>query len=95
MKKYLFGLILALVAIGVYYGCNHNQKNGVPCDNDCSICPMCKSDSTATIMYGLITPEERANTDSFYEVLREQKKVLGGCVVGPERFYCYSCGHRW
>ena len=83
----MFGLILALAAIGVYYGCNHNQKY--------SICPKCKSDSIATIMYGLVTNRERMNIDSFKNVLREQKKVLGGCCVRSERFYCYNCGNRW
>lgn len=95
MKKLLFGVIIALVAIGVYYGCNHNQEFGFAgIDDDC-ICPRCKSDSTATIMYGLLTNEERANMDSFQNVLREQKKVIGGCCVGQEKFYCYNCGNRW
>ena len=95
MKKLLFGVIMALVAIGAYCGCNQHRDVYDVDDEEGNICPRCKSDSTATIMYGLLTNEERANMDSFQNVLREQKKVIGGCCVGPERFYCYNCGNRW
>ena len=66
-------------------------------DSD-DICPKCKSDSIKEkVVYGLLTPEERANPDSFYNVLKEQGKIYGGCCVGEmgPRYYCYNCGHRW
>ena len=96
MKKFLIGLITVVAIIMmVMYGKNCSPQSADHTLGNCRICPKCKSDSIAEIMYGLLTNEERANWDSFQNVLRQQKKVVGGCVVGPEMFYCYNCGYRW
>ena len=91
MKKIIVSMI-AVVAIIIVWYCNNGEKYG----ND--VCPNCKSDSIKeVVVYGLLTNEEKANPDSFYNVLREQGKVYGGCCVGTKgpRFYCNNCGHRW
>lgn len=96
MKKFLIGLItIVAIIMMVMCGNNRSPQSADHTLGNCRICPKCKSDSTAEIMYGLLTNEERANWDSFQTVLRQQKKVVGGCVVGPERFYCYNCGNKW
>ena len=92
MKKIIIGLIVGGTIIAMVMCCNNRKpfddKNG-------SICPRCKSDSIATIMYGLLSERERDNPDSFQEEMRKQRMVAGGCVVGPEKYSCYKCGYRW
>lgn len=88
-------LIIAIVwGIVCLCSCGTDRNDGGVCE----VCPNCKSDSIKEmVVYGLLTAEEMANPDSFHNVLREQRKVYGGCVVGSmgPRFYCYNCGHRW
>ena len=92
MKKIIMSLIAVVGIIMMVQFCNNGE---VDSDN---VCPKCKSDSIKEkVVYGLLTPEERPNPDSFYNVLKQQGKTYGGCVVGERgpRFYCYNCGHRW
>lgn len=92
MKKKIMGLIAVVTIIMMMWYCNNAEEYGD------DVCPNCKSDSIKEmVVYGLLTAEEKANPDSFYNVMREQGKVYGGCVVGSRgpRFYCYNCGHRW
>ena len=88
-------LIIAIVwGIVCLCSCGTDRNDGGVCE----VCPNCKSDSIKEkVVYGLMTKEEKANPDSFHNVLREQGKVYGGCVVGSKgpRYYCYNCGHRW
>ena len=53
----MFGVIMALVTIGASCGCNQYRDMYDVDDEEGNIWPRCKSDSTATIMYGLITPD--------------------------------------
>lgn len=88
MKKIIIGVIVAGTIIAMVM-CYNNEK---PFDDkNGSLCPRCKSDSIATIMYGLL----RENPDSFQEEMRKRRMVAGGCVVGPEKYSCYNCGYRW
>jgi len=90
VKKATVGLMIAVAIISLVRCCNNG---GVGSDK---VCPKCKSDSIKEmVVYGLLTPEEKANSDSFYNALKQQGKVYGGCCVRPDRFYCYNCGHRW
>ena len=97
MKKLLIGLIaVAAILLMARFFSACNIVDGDVVDGKIGkVCPKCKSDSTATIMYGLLTPDERANPDSFQDVMRQQKMVVGGCIVRSEKYYCYNCGHRW
>ena len=92
MKKIIIGLIVRGTIIAMVMCCNNRKpfddKNG-------SICPRCKSDSVATIMYGLLSEREREKSGSFQVEMRKQQMVAGGCVVGPEKYSCYNCGYRW
>ena len=92
MRKIIIALMVGCVIVIMAWYCNNGDANGY------DVCPKCKSDSiTEKVVYGLLTPEEKANPDSFYNVLREQGKVYGGCVVGSNgpRFYCNNCGYKW
>ena len=92
MKKIIIGLIVGSIIIAMVMCCN----NGNPFDDkNGSICPRCKSDSIATIMYGLLSEGEIANPDSFREEMRKRRMIAGGCVAGPEKYSCYNCGYRW
>ena len=31
----------------------------------------------------------------FWKALREAEIVIGGCAVGPEKWECRECRHRW
>ena len=53
-------------------------------------CPNCGSVKIARIVYGLIdelTPDLESD-------LREDKVVLGGCVIGEAKWGCVDCGTR-
>jgi hypothetical protein len=54
-------------------------------------CPNCGSLKIARILYGLIdelTPDLERD-------LKEEKVVLGGCVIGKEKWECVDCGNRF
>lgn len=92
----MFLIIAVVFGVISLFGCGTDSNDG-RIDTD-KICPNCKSDSIKEkVVYGLLTKEEIANPDSFHNVLKQQGKVYGGCVVGSRgpRFYCYNCGHRW
>ena len=94
MKKVITWLIVgaAIFTMGWCYTSEGRFKDD---DRNDSICPRCKSDSIATIMYGLLSERERENPDSFQEEMRKQRMVAGGCIIGTEKYSCYNCGHRW
>ncbi len=52
-------------------------------------CPNCGSLKIARIVYGLVdlTPELEKD-------LKEEKVVLGGCVIGEAKWECVDCGIR-
>lgn len=54
------------------------------------ICPKCKSEHTAPIMYGYPTPEA-------WEASERGEIILDGCMVFPhqEDYGCLDCNHRW
>ena len=54
------------------------------------ICPKCKSEHTAPIMYGYPAPEA-------WEASERGEIILGGCMVFPhqEDYGCLDCNHRW
>ena len=54
------------------------------------ICPKCKSEHTAPIMYGYPTPEA-------WEASERGKIIPGGCMVFPHQddYGCLDCNHRW
>ena len=94
MKKVITWLIVgaAIFTMGWCYTSEGHIKDD---DRNESICPRCKSDSIATIMYGLLSEGEIANPDSFREEMRKRRMIAGGCVAGPEKYSCYKCGYRW
>ena len=94
MKKATTWLIVG-AAIFTMGWCYTNGGRIEDVDGNDSICPRCKSDSIATIMYGLLSEREIENPDSFREEMRKRRMVAGGCVVGPEKYSCYNCGYRW
>ena len=94
MKKAITWLIVG-AAIFTMGWCYTNGGRIEDVDGNDSICPRCKSDSIATIMYGLLSEREIENPDSFREEMRKRRMVAGGCVVGPEKHSCYNCGYRW
>ena len=54
------------------------------------ICPKCKSEHTASIMYGYPAPEA-------WETSGCGEIIIGGCTVFPhqEDYGCLDCNHRW
>ena len=54
------------------------------------ICPKCKSEHTAPIMYGYHASEA-------WEASERGEIILGGCMVFPhqEDYGCLDCNHRW
>lgn len=92
MKKIIVSLLAVVAIIMMVWYCNNAELYGD------DVCPNCKSDSIKEkVVYGLMTKEEKANPDSFHNVLKQQGQVYGGCVVGSKgpRYYCYNCGYRW
>jgi len=95
-KGCLSVIVIIAVVWGVLcmYSCGADRNDGGVSE----VCPNCKSDSIKEmVVYGLLTQEEMANPDSFQNVLKEQEKVYGGCVVGSKgpRYYCCNCGYSW
>ena len=104
MRNFLFGVIATIC----FASCFSEKRDGQVVEienvekpslfakaNNGKFCPRCKSDSTARIVYGLVSAEERNNWDSLKTELRKKREVLGGCCVMPEKNYCYQCGHKW
>ena len=91
MKK----LVIILVVIGIVSWIivgRSQQKNLI---ENYTTCPNCHSDSIAKIVYGLIKDEELENWDSVVDENHKRRQVLGGCIVEPQKYYCFKCGHRW
>ena len=38
---------------------------------------------------------EEWEQDPLWQRVRTGEVVLGGCVVGPWKWKCHECGHRW
>lgn len=53
-------------------------------------CPVCGSEDTVPIVYGLPTEETM-------EYARRGKVVLGGCIIheSSPAWHCNSCGYEW
>lgn len=54
-------------------------------------CPKCGSDNISKILYGEVGPLD----DELLRKLKEDNVVLGGCCVGPEKWKCIKCGHKF
>lgn len=54
------------------------------------ICPKCKSDSVAKILYGFIEPDSITK-----EKVRKREIILGGCVSKPVNCHCNNCQYEW
>lgn len=63
-------------------------------------CPKCGG-ASARIAYGLIYPPSaddrkmQPDTDRFWKRVHAGEIVLGGCVIGSEKWKCHECEHRW
>ncbi|GAA3959253.1 hypothetical protein GCM10023085_47050 [Actinomadura viridis] len=52
-------------------------------ENETTACPRCGG-AAAPVLYGLPGPE-------MFEAAERGEIVLGGCEVGPERWWCGTC----
>ncbi|MCR5352919.1 MAG: hypothetical protein K6D98_01280 [Clostridiales bacterium] len=55
-------------------------------------CPKCGSNKTASIVYGLISPDEETK-----RALENHEIILGGCCISDEdpKFYCFDCAKEF
>lgn len=86
-------MLFCFVAVTIIIACRSVNQEVFCKDSSAIICPKCKSDSVAKILYGLIDLDNADN--DFKEKVRNKEIVLGGCVVGPESHHCKNCKYDW
>jgi hypothetical protein len=55
-------------------------------------CPICKSNNSAEIIYGL-----QSIDDELEQAIKKKEIVLGGCLITEHdsKWKCNKCGNRW
>lgn len=60
--------------------------------NNKVICPYCKSNNVAEILYGMPAFTKKLEKD-----LESKKIILGGCCISNDspQYHCNDCGKEW